>query len=58
MVQAYQATLEQYRKLAPLQERMMKHLEKEMDDMDDAESWKRPEDEDEDPEGDEENPFL
>ena len=40
MVEAYQATLEYYRRLAPLQERMFKHVERELDDMDESEKWK------------------
>ncbi len=40
MVRAYQATLEYYRRLAPLQERMFKHVERELDDMDESEKWK------------------
>ena len=40
MVRSYQATLEYYRRLAPLQERMFKHVERELDDMDESEKWK------------------
>ncbi len=40
MVEAYQATLQYYRKLAPLQERMFKHVERELDDMDESDKWK------------------
>ncbi len=50
MVQAYQATLEYYHRLAPLQERMFKHVERELDDMDESEKWKT--DDDEDPQQD------
>ena len=46
MVRAYQATLDYYRRLAPLQERMFKHVEKELDDMDESEKWKIDDDED------------
>ena len=46
---AYGATLEQYRRLAPLQEKMMKFMEKEIDDIDEADQWKSGyEDDDED----------
>ena len=48
MVEAYQATLEYYRRLAPLQERMFKHVERELDDVDESEKWKT-DDEDEEP---------
>ena len=47
MVRAYQATLDYYRRLAPLQERMFKHVERELDGMDESEKWKVDEDEDE-----------
>ncbi len=40
MVRSYQATLEYYHRLAPLQERMFKHVEHELDDMDESEKWK------------------
>jgi hypothetical protein len=40
MVQAYQATVEMYRRLAPMQEKMFRHMEREMEDMDDADRWK------------------
>ncbi len=48
MVRAYEATVRMYEKLAPLQEKMFKHMEREIDDMDEAESWKTDEDDDED----------
>ena len=48
MVSAYQATLEYYRKLAPMQEKMFKVMEREIDDMNEAEKWRiAEEDEDE-----------
>ncbi len=54
MVQAYQATVAMYRRLAPLQEKMMRHMEREIDDADDADSWKYgPTDEDEEDDEDE-----
>ena len=55
MVQAYQLTIAQYRKMAPLQEKMIKHLERELDDMDDADTWKQTAEDDKDePEEEEE----
>ena len=50
MVRSYQATLSFYQKLAPLQEKMMRHIEKEIDDIEDAEKWKQidPDDEPDD----------
>ena len=40
MVQAYQATLRMYERLAPLQERMFRHMEREIQDQEDTDSWK------------------
>jgi hypothetical protein len=40
MVQAYQATVQMYQRMAPLQEKMFRHMERELDDVDDAEAWK------------------
>jgi hypothetical protein len=41
MVDGYQATLAMYRRLAPLQEKMMRHMEREIDEAEDADSWKQ-----------------
>lgn len=49
MVRAYQATLAVYNRLAPIQEKMFRQMEREMDDMDEAESWKRTEDDEDNP---------
>ena len=54
MVAGYQATLEYYHKLAPLQEKMFKVMERELDDINESEKWKA-----DDPDGeadDEESP--
>jgi hypothetical protein len=51
MVAAYQSTLEYYHKLAPMQEKMFRVMEREIDDMNEAEKWKVADDEDEDGEG-------
>lgn len=56
MVRAYQATLEYYRRLAPLQERMFKHVERELDDIDESDKWKVDEDEDQEQDPDSEEP--
>ncbi len=40
MVAGYQATLDYYRRLAPMQEKMFKVMEREIDDMNEAEQWK------------------
>jgi len=55
MVRAYQATLAMYEKLAPLQEKMFKHMEREIDDIDEADNWKYTADDDEEEEEDEED---
>lgn len=41
MVQAYQATLAFYRRLAPLQEKMFRHMEREIDEASEADRWKQ-----------------
>ena len=50
MVAAYEATLEMYRRIQPLQEKMFRHMEHEMDDLEEGEAWKEGggEDDDED----------
>ena len=60
MVEAYRATLEYYRRLAPLQERMFKHVERELDDVDESEKWKLQDEQDEQGEqqGEEEDSSL
>ncbi len=40
LVAAYESTLEIYRRLGPLQEKMFRHMEKEVDDLEDSDSWK------------------
>lgn len=57
MVRSYQATLEMYRRLAPLQEKMFRHMEREIDDIDEADSWKYGDDDQED-DGDDEDETL
>ena len=47
MVQAYQATLAVYRRLAPMQEKMFQHMEREMEGMDEADRWKLDDENDE-----------
>ena len=50
MVAGYQATLEYYRQLAPMQEKMFTFMEREMDDMNESEKWKVSDDSDEEEE--------
>ncbi|NLE30009.1 MAG: hypothetical protein GX629_10110 [Phycisphaerae bacterium] len=40
MVRSYQSTLNFYQKLAPLQEKMLKHIEREIGDIEEADQWK------------------
>jgi len=48
MAQSHQATLEMYQRFAPLQEKMFKHMEREIDDVNEADRWKIDDDEDDD----------
>lgn len=45
---SHQATLDMYQRLAPLQEKMFKHMEREIDEVEDADSWKYTDDDEED----------
>jgi len=40
IAKSHQATLEMYHRLAPLQEKMFKHLEREIDEVEESDSWK------------------
>lgn len=40
MVRAYLVTVAHYKKLAPMQEKMMKAMEREIDDLDEGDKWK------------------
>ncbi len=52
MTQSHQATLDMYRRFAPLQEKLFKHMEQEIDEASDADSWKNQSDNDEDEDDD------
>ena len=54
--EAYQATVEMYRRLAPLQERMFRHMEQELDEAEEADSWKNGKDAEGDDDEDEDLP--
>jgi hypothetical protein len=54
MVTSYQATLEYYRKLAPMQEKMFKVMERELDDISEADKWKITEEDQDVPSGEDE----
>ncbi len=51
IAKSHQATLDMYKRLAPLQEKMFKHMEREIDEAEEGESWKY-DDADEDDEKD------
>jgi hypothetical protein len=58
MVRSYQATLSFYQKLAPLQEKMLKHIEREIEDIEESDRWKyteEPEEPQEDPADDDDD---
>jgi hypothetical protein len=40
MTRAYMMTIAEYRKIAPLQEKLYRRMSREMEDMDEADSWK------------------
>ncbi|MBE3123445.1 MAG: hypothetical protein IMZ65_01425 [Planctomycetes bacterium] len=44
MTRAYMATISEYKKIAPLQEKLYRHMSREMDEMDEADSWRKPSD--------------
>ena len=46
MVAGYQSTLRYYEKLAPMQEKMFRAMEREIDEMSESDKWKIHEDED------------
>jgi hypothetical protein len=43
LVALYQATVESHRRLMPMQEKMLKVVERELEDMNEGEKWKLPE---------------
>lgn len=53
MVSVYQASLAWQEKLAPIQDKMIKFMEREMDDISEADKWKASDDDDEEEEDDE-----
>jgi hypothetical protein len=55
LVASYQSMLSWYEKMAPMQDKMFKFMKREIDDMDESDSWKADEDEGQDEDG--ENPF-
>ena len=48
IAKSHQATLDMYRRLAPLQEKMFQHMEREIDETEEADRWKYGDNDDED----------
>ncbi|HVP12385.1 MAG TPA: hypothetical protein VMV94_14510 [Phycisphaerae bacterium] len=55
LVAAYEATLEIYKRLQPLQEKMFRHMEQEIEENEEADSWKQGLDEERDDDADDED---
>ena len=55
MVEAYHSMLGYYQKLAPMQDKLFKAMERELDDMDESEKWKQDQDDEEDKEDEDED---
>ena len=52
LVRSYQATVNFYQKLAPLQEKMIKHIEREIEEIEEGDKWKHDEKDQEDDQDD------
>ncbi|MBN2561457.1 MAG: hypothetical protein JXQ75_11065 [Phycisphaerae bacterium] len=48
MVGAYEATLDIYKRMQPLQEKLFRHMENEIEEMEEGEAWKHGDGEDDD----------
>jgi len=46
MTRAFMATIAEYKRIAPLQEKLYRHMSREVDEADEADKWKQPDDED------------
>ncbi|MCX5673803.1 MAG: hypothetical protein NTX87_02240 [Planctomycetota bacterium] len=46
MTRAYMATIAEYKRIAPLQEKLYRHMSREVDEADEADKWKQSDDED------------
>ncbi len=55
VARSHRATLDMYRRLAPLQEKLFKHMEREVDEADEGDRWKHTGDDDDDE--DDDDPF-
>jgi len=56
MVQAYQQTVRMYQRMAPLQEKMLRQMERELDDQNESDAWKIGYDDDAEAEPDDDDP--
>jgi len=58
MTRAYMMTISEYKRIAPLQEKLYRRMSREMEEMDEADSWKQADDEadKQDEDEDEDNP--
>ncbi len=56
LAQSHRATLDVHRRLAPLQEKMFRHVEREIDEVEEADSWKYDPEADDDEDGND-DPF-
>ncbi len=52
MVAAYEATLAAYKRIQPLQEKMFRHMEQEIDEQEESDAWKHDDGDDEEGEED------
>lgn len=57
LVHAYEATLAIYRRLQPMQEKIMEHMEREINDVDESDAWKYNADDDDDDAFDDPDPY-
>jgi len=46
MTRAYMATIAEYKRIAPMQEKLYRHMTREVDEADEADKWKHADDED------------
>lgn len=49
LVASYQTMLQWYQRMAPLQDKVFKYMQREIDEMDESESWRQDSDEDDEP---------
>ncbi len=57
LAQSHEATQAMHHRFAPLQEKMFKHLEREIDEANNADQWKLVDDDEEEEEEEDQDPF-